>query len=560
MRRALFAVASLVLLPVVVLALEYTDRSTQYTDAPFSRPEAAAISVLTNVQAVQGNPDGSFQPGRTLNRAEFLKIVLKSMPKITVLDSDASACFPDVHASDWFSPYVCLAKTRGMISGYPDGTFRPAQTVNYAEALKILCEGYGISAANVTGGVWYQRYVVAARDAQLLLPVSLSYDWELTRGQMARLAASFRANAEGELAQYRAVEQGQSVSSVSSAASASSLSSSAQSFSSAPASSSASSHSSQAPSSASSAAALDLPARSHFLILGTRTDPIASATFTASLEDMFLRSAQLKLKAKVDSIDALFLTAPDGHDIVRLSLDNTDTSDRTWKGTVVDTGALVLQKDHDQTLAVIARLKSRDGGGHSDQLLQVDSIILSTEGLWSHNQYTSPSQTFAFPQHQTAQARVTSVSNALQATGTLPLGSDQTLAEFSFQGSAVTGATLKMENLEFTLSKATSIAVSTWQIGTTDGLTRSSCSVNGSTLSCSALPDELGIVGATPRVLRLSGDVALDQGAQNAFLQVQLSSPGAIGQSGAIWWSDGSGHFTWTEMSAPIVSGTSWKQ
>src|SRR3989338_2439756 len=98
------------MVPAIVFALDYTKRSLQYTDAPFGPADAAAISVLTDIGAVEGNPDGSFAPLLLINRAEFLKIVLASNPNIRVSLSDATNCFPDVRRDHWFSPFVCLAK------------------------------------------------------------------------------------------------------------------------------------------------------------------------------------------------------------------------------------------------------------------------------------------------------------------------------------------------------------------------------------------------------------------------------------------------------------------
>ena len=135
-----FSTALVLLIPATVLALDYHDATPRYKDAPFTRSESAGISVLTNLGVVSGYPDGSFHPERTLNRAEFTKIALLSRGTIVVSSSDASNCFPDVKADQWFSRYVCLAKTRGVVKGYPDRKFHPERSVNYLEALKILGE------------------------------------------------------------------------------------------------------------------------------------------------------------------------------------------------------------------------------------------------------------------------------------------------------------------------------------------------------------------------------------------------------------------------------------
>ena len=133
-------ISSLVLLsvPVVALAFDMQHGDDGYTDTTrFSASERAGISLLTDVGAVAGNPDGSFAPHRTLNRAEFTKIALLSHG-IDVSESDASQCFPDIPQDAWFSRYVCRAKKDGIVQGNPDGLFHPDRPVNNAEATKIL--------------------------------------------------------------------------------------------------------------------------------------------------------------------------------------------------------------------------------------------------------------------------------------------------------------------------------------------------------------------------------------------------------------------------------------
>lgn len=49
--------------------------------------------------------------------------------------------FTDVQPTDWFAPYVSTMVQQGILTGYPDGTFRPSQGVNRAELAKIL-NGY----------------------------------------------------------------------------------------------------------------------------------------------------------------------------------------------------------------------------------------------------------------------------------------------------------------------------------------------------------------------------------------------------------------------------------
>lgn len=556
MRTSLrLAAAAFVLLPLSVFALDYSNASTRYTDAPsFSVAERAGINVLTNLRAVEGNPDGAFAARRLLNRAEFTKIALFSKG----IEADpASDCFPDVHRVDWFSSVVCAAKEHKIVAGNPDGKFHPERSINYAEAVTILVRLYGYELP-ASGSQWYTPFMDAAGMHDVLLPGGVPPDRSLTRGQMARLAAAFRAEADGELTLYRSAERGAAIESSSSSEESSSSSSSIASSSSSVASSSSSSVSS----SGSSVALLpDLPARSHFLILGEETPPIASAQFTASLEPARLISAEVKLKAKIDSISQMYVVNASGTTLGQLTLDHVyDNADKTWRGAFPSgSGAFVIPKDESRTLAVVLRMKERGSGGSSEELVQVDTFKVNAQGEYTGGSYNTAPNTFAFPKHQTAQGNVTTVTNALNDSDALPIGQNQLLGAFTFAGKHVAGSTLRIEHLEMDVSQAAAVSVSNWTLGVQDSSDRVTCTVNGSVLSCSNIPAEMATITDGPRTLRVFGDVSLQSGAQNEFLQLSLNQPGDLATGGAVRWSDGSGHFSWTELAAPIARSTRFR-
>lgn len=112
--------------------------STYFPDVPTDHDNAKALRVLQQTGLLGGYPDGTFRPGQTINRAELLKILIGSIGTATVSPPTPGDCFPDVRAADWFSPYVCLAVSNGWVEGYPDGMFRPERQVTLVEALKML--------------------------------------------------------------------------------------------------------------------------------------------------------------------------------------------------------------------------------------------------------------------------------------------------------------------------------------------------------------------------------------------------------------------------------------
>jgi hypothetical protein len=141
-----------------------------------SNKNQTAIQYLYDNGVISGYPDGTFKPSNIVNRAELLKILVGGMGIQPTTNAGYKNCFPDVK-EEWFAPFICYAKQYGWVSGYPDGTFQPAKTVNKVEAIKMLVNSQGYMIPSVVSGVvyndvdntaWYAPYVKAAKDKGLL--------------------------------------------------------------------------------------------------------------------------------------------------------------------------------------------------------------------------------------------------------------------------------------------------------------------------------------------------------------------------------------------------------
>ena len=92
-----------------------------------------AISTLSSMGIVKGNPDGTFDPDAPITRAEFAAIAARFDDKNTNNTSN----FSDI-ASHWAKDEIGVAANKGWINGYPDGTFRPDQYITRAEAVTLV--------------------------------------------------------------------------------------------------------------------------------------------------------------------------------------------------------------------------------------------------------------------------------------------------------------------------------------------------------------------------------------------------------------------------------------
>ena len=157
------------LIPAIVLA------TGVFSDVQDNYPYKGEIESLTRSDVIHGNPDGKFYPDRTVNRAEFLKMLYLAANKTP--KAIYSGCFQDIDRGSWYELFVCDAASReiGIVQGYPDGTFRPAAPVSRTEALKMMFLTFGINTpdiseadrsiikfVDVSVSAWYSKYISAA--------------------------------------------------------------------------------------------------------------------------------------------------------------------------------------------------------------------------------------------------------------------------------------------------------------------------------------------------------------------------------------------------------------
>ncbi|SDE02926.1 S-layer homology domain-containing protein [Paenibacillus sp. UNCCL117] len=116
------------------------------------------IELLANKLVVDGVTDTSFQPERSITRAEFAALVVRALG----LDTTGSASFTDVAAGQWYTGVVGAAARANLVDGYEDGTFRPNATINREElaAMVVRALDYAKAKPSVNPG----------REQELLAP------------------------------------------------------------------------------------------------------------------------------------------------------------------------------------------------------------------------------------------------------------------------------------------------------------------------------------------------------------------------------------------------------
>ncbi|MCG7376588.1 S-layer homology domain-containing protein [Paenibacillus sp. ACRSA] len=95
------------------------------------------VEDLASRMIIQGTNEGTFAPDRSITRAEFTAVLLRSLGLHTPKGTGAIA-FSDVSESSWYADEVQTAVSYGLVNGYSDDSFRPSGVITRAEALTII--------------------------------------------------------------------------------------------------------------------------------------------------------------------------------------------------------------------------------------------------------------------------------------------------------------------------------------------------------------------------------------------------------------------------------------
>ena len=117
-----------------------------------------AVDVMSAAKVIDGYAEGDFRPSATLTRGAAAKIICNLIlgpTTASALVADA-APYKDVPTNHTFAGYIAYCQKEGIISGYADGTFRPANTLTGYAFMKMLLGalGYDAEVEQYTGANW----------------------------------------------------------------------------------------------------------------------------------------------------------------------------------------------------------------------------------------------------------------------------------------------------------------------------------------------------------------------------------------------------------------------
>lgn len=108
--------------------------SKAFTDVPTNQWYTKAVTTLAGKGIISGYPDGTFKPNALITRAEFVTMAMN----FANADKGTACNFPDVPQNMWYYGAIAGATQNGWISGYPDGTFGPDRYITRAEVASVI--------------------------------------------------------------------------------------------------------------------------------------------------------------------------------------------------------------------------------------------------------------------------------------------------------------------------------------------------------------------------------------------------------------------------------------
>lgn len=127
---------------IVALVVTLPAHSQSFTDIAGYWAEQY-VSSLAQRQVIGGFPDNTFKPNAPITRAQFAAIVARAF---NLPPASGASAFVDVPSNYWAAPAIRAVSNSGLVTGFPDGTFRPEDRITRVQALIVLTKALGAKA------------------------------------------------------------------------------------------------------------------------------------------------------------------------------------------------------------------------------------------------------------------------------------------------------------------------------------------------------------------------------------------------------------------------------
>ncbi|MCF4970108.1 fasciclin domain-containing protein [Nostoc sp. CMAA1605] len=158
------ATISPVMISTVALAQDTVPSTTvapRFSDVGADSWASPFIQALAERNIIAGFPDGTFKPNQSVSRAEFATMIQKAFNQQPVRQLSASG-FTDVPSNYWANAAIREAYETGFMAGYPGDVFLPNQQIPRVQAIAALASGLGLQNSNSASDVVATYYADAS--------------------------------------------------------------------------------------------------------------------------------------------------------------------------------------------------------------------------------------------------------------------------------------------------------------------------------------------------------------------------------------------------------------
>lgn len=126
----------LLLIPTAYAQTDMNSQTVNFHDVDSSHPNKVFVDYLAGQGVFGGFPDGSFRPGDYLTRAQAASLMVRALGLTAGGITETS--FTDIADNHWALADIATAEKAGLLKGFPDGTFRPNQTLTRAQSVALI--------------------------------------------------------------------------------------------------------------------------------------------------------------------------------------------------------------------------------------------------------------------------------------------------------------------------------------------------------------------------------------------------------------------------------------
>ncbi|NMA84693.1 MAG: S-layer homology domain-containing protein [Epulopiscium sp.] len=146
-----------------------------------------AANQLKTLGLLQGYPDGTLGLDRPINRVEMTVLLIRLLGyESNIVIGAENHQFKDINGNYWGQPWIQKAAALALMKGFPDQTFRPEQSITYAEAVALMVRL--MKKEDNLVGDWPMNYMNRGREIGILPPgLNKEPNQHLTRGEVSEI-------------------------------------------------------------------------------------------------------------------------------------------------------------------------------------------------------------------------------------------------------------------------------------------------------------------------------------------------------------------------------------